>query len=174
MQLSDFFATFNLFNTSIFFFAFIVFDAIGTNIAYLLKPTSYLRPVFWIWGLGLFVFLWFLLHFLIPFWPQYVWISLISCLIFSLPLYIKQKGPISFIQTLLQFPYPLLVIPLIFKPFYFLLNSPPFYTDEMAYHFYSPAQLLLENKWPFLGSGAPSMYHMYPRCWKPVSFYYFH
>lgn len=163
MQLSDFFATFNLYNLSIFILAFIIFDSIGVNIAYFLKPERYLRPVYWLWGLGLFVFSWFLLHFFIPFWPLYVWISLMTCLVLSLPLYIKQKGPVSFIKTLLKFPFPLLFILIAAKPLFFLLNAPPFYTDEMAYHFYSPAQLLLENKWPFLGLGAPSLYHMVPK-----------
>lgn len=163
MQLSDYFATFNLFNLSVFFIAFLILDAIGFNISRLIKAESYLRLVFWIWGLGFFVFLWFILHFFLPFLPIYVWISIIILGIFNLPSYIKNSGPKTFITALTSFPYPLLIIPIIFKPLYFLLNSPPFYWDEMAYHFYSPAQIINETRWLFIGPGAPSLYHMVPK-----------
>jgi hypothetical protein len=164
MQLTDYFATFNLFNSSVFIFAFLVFDAIGVNLAHFLKPSDYLRTVYWIWGLGIFIFIWFLLHFFLPFWPVYVWISLIIFGLVSLPVYLKNRGPLTLIKALIHFPYPLLVIPLIFKPFYFLLNAPPFYFDEMAYQFYSPAQLTLETHWPFWPvTGPPSLYHMMPK-----------
>ncbi|EKE20874.1 MAG: hypothetical protein ACD_7C00454G0002, partial [uncultured bacterium] len=68
MHLSDFFATLNFYNLSIFLLSFIIFDAAGVNIACVLKPEKYLRSVYWIWGLALFVFLWFILHFFLPFW----------------------------------------------------------------------------------------------------------
>ncbi|MCJ7740479.1 hypothetical protein MUP32_04150 [Candidatus Microgenomates bacterium] len=164
MQLSDFFATLNLSNLSIFFLSFIIFDAAGVNIACFIKPGKYLRYVYWIFGLALFIFVWFILHFFIPFWPVYVWISLITFGVLSLPLYLKNKGPLTLFQAFIRFPYPLLIIPLIFKPFYFLVNAPPFYTDEMAYHFFSPAQLMLENHWSFWpATTAPSLYAMMPK-----------
>ncbi len=164
MQLSDFFATLNIYNLSIFFLSFIIFDAAGVNVACFIRPGSYLRYIYWIFGLALFIFVWFILHFFIPFWPVYVWISLIIFGLLSLPLYLKNKGPLTLIQAFIRFPYPLLIIPLIFKPIYFLVNSPPFYTDEMAYHFYSPIQLMLENQWPFWpATSAPSLYAMMPK-----------
>ena len=164
MQLSELFGTFNLQNLSIFLLSFIIFDAAGVNVACLLNPQKYLRFVYWLWGLALFVFIWFCLHFFLPFWPVYVWVSLIIFGLLSLPLYLKHKGPLTLVQSIKNFPYPFLVIPLIFKPFYFLLNAPPYYTDEMAYHFYSPVQLMLETHWPFWPvTGPPPLYFMMPR-----------
>jgi len=164
MQLSDYFATLNPYNLSIFLLSFIIFDAVGVNVACFIKLGKYLRYVYWIFGLALFIFIWFILHFFIPFWPVYVWVSLIIFGLISLPLYLKNKGPLTLFQAFYRFPYPLLIIPLIFKPFFFLINAPPFYADEMAYHFYSPAQLMSETDWSFWpASGSPSLYHMMPK-----------
>lgn len=161
MKLTDFFAPINLTNITIFFLVFIIFDAIGSFIAKIIKDISYLRPVYWSWGLGIFVFLWFILHFFIPFWPIYVWISLIVFGIIFLPGYIKDKSYITLIIMIAHFPYPLIFLMFIVKPLFFLLSAPPYYTDELAYHFFSPSQLFSEINWSFIsGQG---LYNMVPK-----------
>lgn len=161
MQLSDFFANFNSYNIVVFLIAFFIFDAIGSTIARLVQSPLYLRTVYWIWGLSIFVFIWFLLHMFMPFLPQYVWTSLIICGILSFPVYIKSGGPKSLLKEIIKFPYPLLIILIVFKPMYFMLSAPPYWTDEMAYHFYSPARLAVEGRWVFLSG--PSLYEMIPK-----------
>jgi hypothetical protein len=161
MQLSDFFSPLNFYNLPIFFIAFIIFDAIGIRIASFLKSPIYLRTIFWVWGLAIFIFIWFLLHLFLPFWPIYVWVSLIISGFIVLPGYINRKEIISLFREVIIFPFPLLILLIIAKPVYFLVSAPPFYTDELAYHFYSPALLITEKSWPFL-SGA-SLYQMVPK-----------
>lgn len=161
MQLSDFFAPINIYNLSIFLLAFFIFDSIGLQIAYWIKSLSYLRTVYWAFGMGIFVLIWFLLHFFIPFWPVYVWISLIILGIIFIPAYIIRGGWKSLVQEIINFPYPLIFILIAAKPLFFLLSAPPYYTDELAYHFYSPSQLFSEMHWPFL-SGV-GLYNMIPK-----------
>ncbi len=161
MQLTDFFAPLNLYNLSIFLLAFLIFDAIGSKVASIIKSPSYLRLIVWSWGLGIFVFLWFILHFFLPFWPIYVWISLLVCGLIFLPSYIKDKSYQSLINEIIRFPYPLIFLLILAKPLFFLLSSPPFYTDELAYHFYSPSQLFSEMRWSFIAG--QSLYNMVPK-----------
>lgn len=167
MQLSDFFATLNFYNLSIFFLVFLILDAIGFRIALVIKPPQYLRITFWIWGLSVLVFVWFFLHFFLPFWTQYIWFSLIILGIFSISPYLKNNGLPSFIDAIFKYPYPLILLIIAAKPLYFLLSAPPYYGDEMIYQFYSPARIFWENSWNFLGNinsvSAPNLYEMIPK-----------
>lgn len=161
MQLTDFFAPINFYNLAIFFLAFFVFDAIGVKIASVIANPTFLRPVYWSFGLGIFIFVWFLLHFFIPFWPNFVWISLIIFGLVFLPGYIKKSEWKSLLLAVKNFPYPLVFLLIVAKPLFFLLSAPPYYTDELAYHFYSPVQLYTETHWPFLNG--PGLYDMVPK-----------
>ncbi len=167
MQLADFFSQLNPQNLVIFFVVFIIFDAIGSNIAHLIKPPNYLRITYWIWGLAFFNFIWFLLHFLLPFRSPYVWLSLVIFGILSIPTYIRNKGMHTLFEAIIKYPYLLILLTLAIKPLYFLLSAPPYYGDEMIYHFYSPARLNLETSWVFLSSintsFGPSLYEMIPK-----------
>lgn len=161
MQLTDFFAPLNLQNIGIFIFIFFILDAIGTKIASIVKSPTYLRLTYWIWGLAIVIFIWFIAHFILPFWPIYVWLTFLILAIIFLPSYLKAKKWGSLIGEIIRFPYPLFALIIVAKPIYFLLSAPPFYTDELAYHFYSPARIILENSWPFLSG--PGLYSMMPK-----------
>lgn len=161
MQLTDFFAPISIYNVSIFILAFTVFDAIGIKISSKIMGPLYLRPIFWIFGLAIFVFVWFILHFFLPFWPVYVWTSLIFFGLLFLPGYLKNKRYQSLLKAFVSFPFPFIFLLIGAKPLFFLLSAPPYWTDELAYHFYSPSQLFTETAWPFLdGLG---LYNMVPR-----------
>ena len=166
MNLSEFFHALNLYNITIFIFCFLIFDAIGFKIAKYLKTPGFLRLTNWIWGLGIFIFIWFLLHAFIPFHQNYVIFSLIILAILFIPSYIKQGGIIDLGKTMLKFLLPFLLLILVFKPLSFLLSAPPWYADEMNYQFYSPARIFLENHWPFLdfsSNSSPGLYEMIPK-----------
>lgn len=124
---------------------------------------KYLRPISWVLGLEIFVFIWFILHFFIPFESNYIWASLFIFAVIFLPVYHKKNGILSLLQCIKEFPYPFLFILIVIKPLYFLLNAPPYLTDEMAYHFYSPSTLVTEMQWPFLSGNSFSLYHMIPK-----------
>lgn len=167
MQLSDFFSQLNFYNLFIFLIVFLIFDAIGFKIASKINAPQYLRPTYWIWGLAIFIFIWFFLHFFLPFWSQYSWISLAIVGIFFLPGYIQKKGLVDLVGTVIKYPYPFILLFIAAKPLYFLLSAPPYYGDEMIYQFYSPARLTLETSWTFWASfnssSAPSLYEMIPK-----------
>ncbi len=161
MQLTSFFAPLNLFNLSIFIYTFFVFDAVGYLLSKAIFLDKYLRPVYWVFGLGIFIFTWFVLHLFIPFGFQLPWISLIFFCLVSFPFYIREKGYLTLFNAILQVPYVVVPLAIIAKPLYFFLSAPPYYTDEMAYHYYSPAQMILEKKWQFIDS--IGLYQMIPK-----------
>lgn len=163
MQLTDFYSTLNGVNILIFIFVLFVSDVIGFNIYSLVSMPKYLRCVSWVFGLQIFVFIWFILHFFIPFSSIYIWISLFILSLIFLPFYIMKKGIFSLLVCIKEFPYPFLFILIAAKPLYFLINAPPYLTDELAYHLYSPSKLALETRWAFLSGGNLSLYDMIPK-----------
>lgn len=167
MQLSDFFSQLNFYNLAIFLLIFFLLDAIGFKFALAVKAPKYLRTTFWIWGLSILVFIWFILHLFLPFWSQYIWFSLAILAIPVLPVYFKEKGLITLVESIIKYPYPLILLTLAAKPLYFLLSAPPYYADEMIYQFYSPARIVMEKSWAFwasIGSSSgPSLYEMIPK-----------
>lgn len=90
MLLANYFSTLNIANLAVFLLAYFIFDATGFNFAQIIKAQKYLRQVFWIWGLSFYVFIWFILHFYIPFLPKFVWASLLILGIVNLPLFLKK------------------------------------------------------------------------------------
>lgn len=161
MQLSDYFAHLNGINLAQFLLCFFTFDAIGLRIGKYIKTPDYLRLVNWIFGLALFVLLWFFLHAVVPFTPVFTWLSLLIFSLVFLPGYFIHRGYTSLGQAIKDFPYPFAIILLIIKPIYFFLSAPPYMWDEMAYHYYSPAKLVTEKYWQFLDG--PSLYESLPR-----------
>lgn len=159
MQLTDFFAPFNVVNIFLSIFVFLTWDATGFLIAKKMSFPDYLRPVFWVFGVGFFVFIWFLLHFFLPFSPTYVRITIIIAAIVVSPFYVHHKGLQTLIQFFIKFPWPALFLLLVARNIFFDLSAPPTAWDEMAYHFLSPAQVLYDRTWVF-----PSgLYEMVPR-----------
>lgn len=158
MTVNDFFHPLNTYNILIFTFAFFVFDSIGANFAHFLKFPNFLRPVFWIYGLGLFVFIWFLLHFYLPFDAWYILITLILSAIISLPVYLKQKGPITLFSKIINFPIPFIFILLVVGYMFSIISLPPYINDELAYHYYSINTVFINpvSSWDF-----PQNIHLY-------------
>lgn len=136
-------------------------DICGNTIAVLLKFPGFLRYINWIFGLGLFVFFWFLIHLFIPFRTNYVATSLIIFISLFLPLYIKNRGLLTLMEEVLKFPYPLIFLLLIAPKLFFLISMPPYVTDELAYHYYSPMDMTVSTKWDF--SNHIGLYYMLPR-----------
>lgn len=158
MTVNDFFHPLNTYNILIFTFAFFVFDSIGVNFAHFLKFPDFLRPVFWIYGLGLFVFIWFLLHFYLPFDAWYIFITLILSAIISLPVYLKQKGPITLFSKIINFPIPFIFILLVVGYMFSIISLPPYINDELAYHYYSINTVFIN---PVISWDFPQNIHLY-------------
>lgn len=166
MQLSDFFHPLNIQNLFLFILIVFGFDVVGFFLAQLFHLSHSLRVGFWIIGLGVFVFVWFLLHYFIPFLPEYVSITMLVLTIGGLPLYIKEKAFFSLVKELVIFPWLFLLLIPFLKPLYFLDSFPPYLWDEMAYHYYSPAQLVSEKKWDYvdpINSDSLNLFAMTPR-----------
>ncbi|MCL5409254.1 MAG: hypothetical protein M1607_00160 [Patescibacteria group bacterium] len=161
MQLADYFAPWNITNFLIFILVFFTFDSLGFVIAYKLQLPNFLRLTNWFIGAAILVCIWFILHFFLPFSNLYVFASVLFLLIPSLPIYIRKGGPQSLIKTTASFPYPLIILLLVSQRLFLLTSLPPYAWDEMAYHFKSPAQLLLENSWSF--SLNTDVYTMVPK-----------
>lgn len=161
MQLNDYFAPLNLYNFSLFLIFFVAMDICGNTIAVSLKFPSYLRYINWIFGLGLFVFLWFLIHLFIPFRTDYIVISLTLFTFPFLPFYIKNRGLLTLMKEVLKFPYPLIFLLLIAPKLFFLISMPPYVTDELAYHYYSPIDITASTRWDF--TNHIGLYYMLPR-----------
>lgn len=161
MYLIDYFAPLNFFNFSVFLIFFLAMDIIGFNLASLLKFPDFLRIINWIFGLGIFIFIWFLLHFFLPFRQDYIAISIISISVPFLFRYIKIGGTDSLIRAFQNFPYPLIFLLPIIQKLFFLISMPPYVNDELAYHYISPAELLYKTSWDF-GHNI-NFYYMLPK-----------
>lgn len=136
-------------------------DLVGYTLAKGLQFPAFLRIINWIFGLGLFIFIWFLLHFFLPFKRDYIVISLVLFILPFLPFYIKNKGLLSLAKEILKFPYPLIFLLPVIQKLSFLLSMPPYVTDELAYHFYSPAEMVVRQSWNF--NQNINIYYMLPQ-----------
>ncbi|AKM83703.1 MAG: Uncharacterized protein UR17_C0001G0938 [Candidatus Woesebacteria bacterium GW2011_GWF1_31_35] len=156
-KLSDYFQPLNIRNILIFIIMIFFFDVVGTFIKkYFIKNrqlSDNTRILNWLIGFGFFIFLWFLAGFLIRPTQLVILISATFILVLTLPWYIKNKEYVKLIkQVKILFPFLIIVIPLL--PAVFVKASlPPYYSDEMAYHFISPytANYQLADVWRFDG-----------------------
>ncbi len=166
LKLTDFFAPLNFFTISYFVALFIFFDILGTFIKGLFinekKVNLETRLVNWLIGISFFVFLWFLVGFVIEANRNNLLLSIFLILMVTLPSYIKDKEYLG----LFRFVKPLIVPILLLIPFlpttFVQASLPPYYSDEMAYHFISPYTMLhqLRTFWTFAGGtlmNAPRM-----------------
>lgn len=133
------------------------FDILGSFIKVHLiknkKLSEDTRLINWLIGFGIFIFLWFLAGFFIR--PTQIVLlgSAILILALTLPWYIRNKEYKNlFNQFKILLPFILIIVP--FLPALFVKASlPPYYSDEMAYHFISPytANYQLADVWRFDG-----------------------
>lgn len=142
IKLSDYFAPLIPFGVFYFLFLFLFFDILGNFVAdNVLKIKNLSRIVSWMIGLGIFVFMWFVLSFIIPPTQINLFASIFLVSIPTLPSYLKNRKILGLISFLWENRLAvLLVIP--FLPSVFVKASlPPYYGDEMAYHFVAPSAL---------------------------------
>lgn len=133
---------------------FIFFDAIGYAFNhFFVKAPNFLRPVNWVFGLGLFVFTWFILYFFIPLKPLYILITAAIFLFVSLPAYLKFNGPVNLIHCFRENPWPFIIIAPLLPAVFVKASLPPYYFDEMAYQFLSPAGIINQVAWDFWPGG---------------------
>jgi len=138
------------------------FDVIGNGLVNLVtdKQTSWFRSAHWIIGMGLFVSIWFVIHFFVPYLDYILWLLLFVLGLIFFRWYQKRFSVSDLLATVVWFEvFVLLSLPLI-KYLFVQISLPPFAWDEMAYHFYSPAQVISERNWDFSN---PGFYNMMPR-----------
>lgn len=161
MQLNDYYAPLNFINFFVFTLFFLSMDVIGNYWATLLKFPNFLRSVHWTFGLGLFIFAWFLLHFYLPFQQSYIILSIVVLVSPFVPYYIKNKGIVSLVKVFWEFPFPLIFLLAIAQKIFFLVSLPPYVNDELAYHYVSPAELITRTGWDF--NHNINFYYMIPK-----------
>lgn len=145
MKLTDFFNPLNFQSLVQYILLFLFFDILGTYAKrYLLKPSESdsTRIINWLIGLGLFVFIWFMISLGVPYTANNILISIGVLTFVSTPYYIKSQAFKSLASDVLRLKLPiLLIVP--FLPAVFVKSSlPPYYGDEMAYHFISPYSVM--------------------------------
>ncbi len=141
---------------------FLSLDIVGSYInRHLFKSSSLYRPVYWLYSLAPIVFIWYLLHFFLPFKPIYVALSLTLPALICLASYLKNKDYQSLFSFYLKNPFLTLTILTLFPALFVKSSLPPYLTDEVRYHFISPFQLLNQNTWGF-GSNS-EIYTYVPR-----------
>lgn len=153
-MLSEYFSPLTLPHLLLAIWLLIFFDCIGSFFnRHLVKSDSTYRPIYWLFGLGLYIFVWYLLHFRYGFKPEIIIVSTIIPFIFLFPNYYRRReyqSLLNFFQT-----NPLLiVILLLLAPALWVKSSlPPYTTDEVRYHFMSAYQITHQHTWP-LGSNS--------------------
>jgi len=143
LKLSDFFQPLGLLTLIYFFISFIFFDAVGVFIVdkFIKLREETFRVVSWLVGFGFFVFLWFCLSFIITPGKTEIVTSVVLLTIVVLPNYILNKKYISLITFLWENKVSLLVIAPFLPAVFVKASLPPYYGDEMAYHFIAPSAL---------------------------------
>src|SRR3989344_4005514 len=142
IKLGDYFAPLNPKTLLIFVGLFFFFDILGTFVKRrIIEGEDSTRVINWLIGLGIFVFVWFITSLFIAYTRTPLLISILTLSLISLPEYLKNKEYQTFFRALWSLKIPILIV-LPFLPAIFVKASlPPYYADEMAYHFISPSTL---------------------------------
>lgn len=143
--LSHFFAPLNVLTLSFFILIFIFFDILGTFVKNFFdkRNNSDSRILNWMIGFGVFVFAWFIASLLVPYTQKNILISIFILLSVSLPSYLKSNGFASFFKSFKNVIVPIIIIAPFLPAVFVKASLPPYYGDEMAYH-YIPPQVLLD------------------------------
>lgn len=148
------------------FFFFLALDIAGTGLASYLNLKKFLRPFYWVFGLSILVFIWFILHFFVKFEFQYILLTLIFIALPYSKTYFLDHKYLEILKIFIVFPFPIIFLYPVYKSLLISLSLPPYIWDEMAYHYISPFQLLNETSWNFgnpLYSDTLGLYQMLPR-----------
>lgn len=161
LDLNNFFHPLTFFELVKFFVCFVALDSIGFYIAKkLFCEIEFLRPIYWLFGLGIWVFCWFGLHFWFPFVATKIWLSLIFLSIPTWRFYIREQGLMGYFKFLKQYPLMLILVLPLLPIVWVKVSMPPYFFDEMAYQYYSPRNYLDLPTWDFFQGG---LYQNLPR-----------
>ena len=158
--LNDYFTPLNVWNLITTLGLLLFFDVLGSFINhFFLKFSTKLRSVYWLFGLGVFICIWFVAGFFIVPHRLPIIISIILILLITLPNYFWHKEFSPLWSTIRELKLPLLIL-LPLMPAVFVKSSlPPYRWDEMVYHYISPWQLQHLTTWHFAGG----LYENLPR-----------
>lgn len=152
LKLGDFFAPLNLYTLIYFLGLVLFFDVLGTFVKKkIVRKNASSRIINWLIGFGFFIFVWFILRFFIPPHRSYLLISIAGLFLISLPTYLKQGDYLALFKDLWDKKIVLLIIAPFLPALFVKASLPPYYADEMAYHFLSPSGLAAIEPWNFHG-----------------------
>src|SRR3989344_7971774 len=159
MPLSEYFQPLNPATISLFFLIFFSFDLWGTFIKSLFskRQLDSSRIINWLIGLGFFSLLWFLLRFFLPPSQLRIALTILVLDLITLPHYLRAGELKKLAVAWWPLKFPLLVIAPFLPAVFIKASLPPYYSDEMAYHFISPAQLAHLTTWRFDGNFYPNL-----------------
>lgn len=162
LKLSDYFQPLNFYTISQYLLLIFFFDVFGSTIKRIIVKTKKdddTRILSWLIGLGLFVFIWFILGFFIPPTGNPVIYSIVFIFVVCLPSYIRNQEYKLLLKRLWSLKIPLLIISFFLPAVFVKASLPPYYSDEMAYHFLSPSDIQAFGVWRFTGG----LYQNLPR-----------
>jgi len=153
MELSDFFSPLTPQLILFTVLAFLFLDVLGSFFdRFIIKSPLFLRPVLWLYGLGIFVLTWFLLHFFLPFSGRLIVISTLPFIFVALPSYLRARSWQTLIQFIRNHPWLVVVFIILAPALWIKASLPPYLTDEVRYHFLSPYEIINEQSWWFFNS----------------------
>lgn len=144
LKLSDFFQPLNFVTLSSYLGLFFFFDVLGTFIMkkfFQLKEVDNFRIVNWLLGFGFFIFVWFLLSLVIALGRPQILISIVILLGLTIPSYIKDRSYKTLFKSLWDLKIPIVIIAFFLPAVFVKASLPPYFSDEMAYHYISPFAL---------------------------------
>jgi hypothetical protein len=152
--LSDYFAPLNFEMLSYFVLLFLFFDILGTFVKRIIlgkNDNDKSRIINWLIGYGFFIFIWFIASLFIAYKREPVLVSIVALTAVSLPYYIKIQGYKSLLGEFWRLKVPILIISGFLPAVFIKASLPPYYADEMAYHFISPFTLSVLDKINYTG-----------------------
>ncbi len=144
--LTDFFQPLNILTLSYFAGLIVFFDILGSYVKHLFikdkNVDSETRLVNWLIGLAFFVFIWFLAGYVFEPNRTHLLISVALLLVVTLPGYLKRRDYLALVRIAKMLTVPALLVLPILPATLVSASLPPYYSDEMAYHFISPYAML--------------------------------
>ncbi len=141
MSIYDFYHPTGIYDLIILSVLILGWDVIGSSIARISKLPKESRAFDWVVGMSVFSFLWWLLKDWAQFKPKEIWTIFFMLVIPLSKKYIRQKNIKGFISFLKE-NIALFIsgIPL-FIAIFIKVSLPPYFADEIGYHYYSPSQI---------------------------------
>lgn len=157
LKLSNFFQQLTSLNIFFVVLSLLFLDILGAKIKSFFISNKKIkrdtRLIDWLIGLAFFVFVWFIFGFFVPVSRTSILVSALILLTCSLGDYIKNKLYLDYWKLAKQLWLPAVLVLPLFPAVFVKASLPPYYFDEMAYHFISPFAMLHQIKdfWTFNG-----------------------